>query len=108
MLITFTSKVHSDVLMFSNIATMLLRAMGQKEEPPGILRGEDIKLAADRLRAYLHTTPQEDPYKEEDEKNMTDEERIEARNRVGLRVRAQPLLELLDKSYAKQVDVIWR
>ena len=108
MLYTFTSKVQADVVMFGNIAGELLRAMGQKEEKPGILRGDDIKVAADRLRAYLDAAPHDESNAGEDDKNKTEEERIELRNRVGLRIRALPLLELLEESYAREVDVIWR
>jgi hypothetical protein len=108
MLYTFTSKVHSDVVMFGNVATVLLRAMGQKEEPPGILRGEAIREAATKLRAWLDEAPKDLFSKEEEAKAKTDEERAELRNRVGFRIRATPLLDMLDASYAKDADVIWR
>ena len=108
MLYTFTSKVYPDVVMFGNVATVLLRAMGQKEEPPGILRGEAIREAADKLRAWLAQAPQESFGEEELDKAKTEEERIELRNRVGFRTRAMPLLEMMDASYAKEADLIWR
>ena len=107
MLITFTSKVYPDVVMFGEVAMRLLKAMGQAEQPPGILRGADIRAAAECLREYLGSVPKDQPFPEED-KNKTEEERAEARNRVGLRIRAQPLLELLEASYQKEADVIWR
>lgn len=108
MLITFTSKVHPDVVMFGDIATVLLRAMGQSEQPPGILRGDEIRLAADRLRAYVDHAPAENAADEEENTGKSDEERRERRNRVGLRTRALPLLDLLDASYRREADVIWR
>ncbi len=108
MLITFTSKVYADVVMFGDVAHVLLRAMGQSEQPPGILRGEAIKEAADRLRDYLGSVPPEKPFPEDDDSKKTEDERKEARNRVGLRIRAQPLLELMDTSYQRDADVIWR
>jgi hypothetical protein len=107
MLITFTSKVHPDVVMFGDIATRLLRAMDQSEQPPGILRGDDIRIAADKLRAYVDAVPKEKA-PDEDEGNKTEDELKQQRNRVGLRTRALPLLELLDASYNREVDVIWR
>lgn len=107
MLITFTSKVHPDVVMFGDVAARLLRAMGQNEQPPGILRGEDIRIAAEKLRAYVDAAPAEQA-QDEDDANKTEEERQAQRNRVGLRIRALPLLDLLDKSYAREADVIWR
>ncbi|MGV3592454.1 MAG: DUF1840 family protein [Gammaproteobacteria bacterium] len=107
MLITFTSKVHPDVVMFGDVATVLLRAMGQSEQPPGILRGDEIRLAADKLRAYVdHAAPEKAG--EEEDNSKSEEERRERRNRVGLRTRALPLLDLLDASYHREADVIWR
>lgn len=108
MLITFTSKAYPDVVMFGDIATVLLRAMGQSDEPPGILRGADIRLAAERLRAWLELRPQAPPFVEDTDRIQSEEQLREARNRVSLRTRAQPLLELLDASYKKEADVIWR
>jgi hypothetical protein len=108
MLITFTSKVYPDVVMFGEVAMRLLKAMGQSEQPPGILRGGDIREAAERLREYLGTVPKDTAFPEEEDKNKTEEENKEARNRVGLRIRAQPLLELLEASYHREADVIWR
>ncbi len=107
MLITFTSKVHPDVVMFGDVAMALLRAMGQSEQPPGILRGDEIRIAADKLRAYVDAAPkQKSP--DDDAADKTEEERKEERNRVGLRTRALPLLDLLDASYHRDADVIWR
>ena len=110
MLITFTSKVYPDVVMFGNVATALLRAMGQKEEPPGILRGEDIRIAAERLRAHLDIAAPKDKAAndEADDPNKSEDERKEARNRVGLRTRALPLLDMMDACYKKDADLIWR
>lgn len=108
MLITFTSKVHPDVVMFGDVATRLLRAMGQSEQPPGILRGEDIRIAAERLRAYLEQAPAAPAPSEAEEKNRSEDELKEMRNRVGLRTRALPLLDLMDATYREEADVIWR
>src|SRR5690606_40101612 len=108
MLITFTSKYSPDVAMFGNIATVLLQAMGQSPAPPGILRGESIKAAADRLRQYLQVIVDPDeqvvPEDEEDEQEEVEEEE----QRIGLGIRAQPLLDMLDTAYRENVDVIWR
>jgi hypothetical protein len=109
MLITFTSKVYPDVVMFGDVAIPLLRAMGQGDQPPGILRGEDIRTATERLRAWLDQAAlREKTVTPAEEDRKSDEERKELRNRVGLRTRAVPLLELMDESYAKEADVIWR
>lgn len=107
MIITFTTKVHPDVVMFGDIAALLLKAMGESEQPPGILRGENIKAAADKLRAHLQMLPPERA-QVVDERNKSEDEIKEQLNYVGLRKRALPLLDLMDAAYRKDSDVIWR
>jgi hypothetical protein len=109
MLVVFTCKVHADVVMFGDLAGRFLRIMGENELPPGILRGERIKEAADKLRAWLDELPVEPEPDEGNSKNAVDDaDAKERRNRVGLKIRALPLLELMDASYRKECDVIWR
>ena len=91
--------------MFGDIAGTLLKAMGEKEQPPGILRGENIKIAADKLRRQLQILPPETL--PDLDKNKSEEEIKEQLNYVGLKKRALPLLELLDAAYRKDSDVIW-
>jgi hypothetical protein len=112
MLVTFTSKVHADVVMFGDIAGRFLQIMGESQQPPGILRGEKIREAAERLRTWLdHVAPESAPPEvrpaDADDKKLNEDDK-ERRNKVGLKIRAVPLLELMDKSYAREVDVIWR
>lgn len=108
MLITFTSKYSPDVLMFGDIASVLLKAMGQSEIPPGALQEENIKVAAERLRHYLQALPDTDEkvtVDDEDDDPQADEQE---ERQVGLGIRAQPLLDMLDKAYKEKEDVIWR
>ena len=53
MLITFTSESGADVVMFGEVARQFLRIMGEPDHPPGILRGDNIRQAADKLRSWL-------------------------------------------------------
>jgi hypothetical protein len=108
MIITFKTKVYPDVVLFGDIAAQLLNAMGEKPEPPGILRGENIKTASDKLRAHLQMLPPEAQQPVNDAANKSEEEIKEQLNYVGLRKRALPLLELMDAAYRKDSDVIWR
>src|SRR5690606_41460207 len=110
MLITFTSKYSPDVLMFGDIASQLLKAMGQSEKPPGAVQGDNIKSAADRLRRYLQAAPDlSKQVNADDEDDEDDEEAAEQRKqRVGLSIRAKPLLDMLDKAYKEDADVMWR
>ena len=108
MLITFTTKVHPDVVMFGDVAGLLLKAMGESEQPPGILRGENIKIASTKLRTHLQMLPPENTPSADEDRDKAEENIKEQLNYVGLKKRALPLLELLDAAYSKDVDVIWR
>src|SRR5687768_12729359 len=108
MLITFTTKAHPDVVMFGDIAGQLLKAMGESADPPGILRGENIKIASDKLRAHLQMLPAENTRPPDDATAKSEEEIKQRLNYVGLKNRALPLLELMDAAYRKNSDVIWR
>ena len=106
MLITFSSKYSPDVLMLGDIASVLLKAMGQSEMPPGALQEENIKAAADRLRQYLRALPNTDKKMVADDDDAQADEQEEPQ--IGLSIRARPLLNMLDKAYKEKVDVIWR
>lgn len=110
MLITFTSKHSPDVVMFGDVAALLLRGMGVSETPPGILRDEDIRNAADKLRHFLQSLPEDDDQDAAD-RNTSDKEREgdsdDSPPRISLDQRALPLLELLDTAYREQDEVIW-
>lgn len=103
MIITFRNKHHPDVVMFGDIASVFLKAMGESATPPGILRGEAIKVASEKLQHYLRLIPDRDDEQETEDK-ITGEKRPPP---IKLQQRALPLLEMLDKAYRKDSDVIW-
>lgn len=108
MLITFSSDVYPDVVLFGDVAKVFLKIMGERDEPPGILRGENIRLAAERLQTWLGTVPEEKELDSKEEDAAKDDDAAGRKNPVGLRKRAFPLLELLEIAYRKGSDVIWR
>jgi hypothetical protein len=91
----------------SSFASVLLKAMGQSEKSPGVLQDDNIKSAADRLRRYVQEIPEpeESVVTDEDDDEQTDEQE---EPQVGLSIRAKPLLDMLDKAYKENADVIWR
>jgi len=104
MLITFKNKHHADVVMFGDVAVIFLRAMGESETPPGILRGDEIAVAAKKLKEFLAGIPRQDDDAEDEQAAKHGEPPA---RKVHLSQRALPLLELLDRAYSKQSDVIW-
>ena len=108
MLITFTSKHSPDVVMFGDVAAPLLRGMGKSETPPGILRDEAIREAADKLRHCLRTLPEEHEQDTADSDEEHEDETDDPSSRISLDQRALPLLDMLDTAYREQDEVIWR
>ena len=110
MLITFTSEAGADVVMFGEVARQFLRIMGEPDHPPGILRGNNIRLAADKLRAWLdeHSPQPMETNPATDEKLDKEDDELQQQKRINAKTRALPLLELMEAAYREQEDVIWR
>ncbi len=101
MLVIFSSTATGDVMMFGDIARRLLRLMGQTGNIPGGITAEHIPAALQRLHEALEETTEEaDKAPDEDDKDRAP--------RVGLAVRAYPLIEMLKAAVAEDTSVMWR
>jgi uncharacterized protein DUF1840 len=96
MLVRFDSKAGT-ITMFGEVAVELLKLMGQTGALPGALLAADIPAAVQRLRGALDRQPagKSEATQEDDEP------------KVGLRQRAFPLIELLERAAKGGADVIW-
>jgi hypothetical protein len=104
MLVTFSTKAAADITMFGEVATTLLKLMGQSGGVPGALLAADLPAAIDRLKAAIATTggePSGNPPRHADE----DEDKAPAP--VTLRQRAFPLIKLLEAAARAETDVVW-
>ena len=97
MLIRFDSKAGT-ITMFGDVATRLLRMMGQSGSIPGAILAADIPPALDRLRKAV--SGERDPAP--DKKAGDDGE-----PQVGMKQRAFPLIELLERAAKQNADVVW-
>jgi hypothetical protein len=97
-LVRFDSKAGT-ITRFGDVATRLLRMMGQSGAVPGAVLAADIPAAVSRLRQAL-AGQRENPPAQKDRKE--DEEPP-----VGLSQRAFPLIELLERAAKRGDDVIW-
>ena len=97
MLIRFDSQAGS-ITMFGDIATKLLRMMGQSGTVPGAILAQDIPPAVERLRQALSGEREPAPGKEAGE---------DGEPQVGMKQRAFPLIELLERAAQKNADVVW-
>lgn len=95
MLVRFDSKVGM-ITMFGDVATKLLRMMGQSGSVPGAILAADIPAAVQRLRQGVGMAPRESAERDAD-----------AEPPVNLSQRAFPLIELLERAAKSGADVIW-
>lgn len=103
MLITFSSKVHHDVVMFGDVGLAMLRGMGVSDKVPGIVRAPEVPHALQSLRTWLARQTRDPADDEEEEKEDAEEERVP----VSLANRALPLVEMLEAAQREEVDVMW-
>ena len=97
MLIRFDSKAGT-ITMFGDVATKLLRMMGQSGSVPGAILAADIPPALERLRNAAAGEREPGP----DKKAGDDGE-----PQVGMKQRAFPLIELLERAAKQNADVVW-
>ena len=97
MLIRFDSKAGT-ITMFGDVATRLLRMMGQSGSIPGAILANDIPPALERLRKAVSGEPDPSAAKKAGDDGEPE---------VGMKQRAFPLIELLDRAAKQGADVVW-
>lgn len=112
MIVTFKTKTWSNIVMFGEVATVLLRMMGHSGTVPGALRADEVGPARERLRTALDalapdtpspgTGPERDAPGPDTESDKADDEPV-----VSIHQRAYPLLELLAAAEEAEREVIW-
>jgi hypothetical protein len=97
MLVRFNSDAGL-ITMFGDVAVTLLKMMGQSGVLPGAVRPEDIPAALARLKEELAAHPAAP---------SGGGSKDDAEPRVGIRQRAFPLIELLERAAKRGCHVIW-
>ena len=106
MLVTFRSEAYSNITMFGDVATKLLKMMGHSGTVPGAIMAEDVPAALARLKTGIEAVkakPKTDSTEKERDKNWKDDKEQD----VSLAHRALPLLELLEASAKEKCNVMW-
>jgi hypothetical protein len=99
MIVTFKTKTWANIVMFGDVAVVLLRMMGHSGTVPGALRAEEVGPARERLRTELDALSPDTP---SPGKNTDDDEPV-----VTIHQRAYPLLELLAAAEKAGREVMW-
>ena len=102
MLVTFSSKAWADITMFGEVAVKLIKLMGHSGTVPSALLAEDVPNALDRLNAAIEQEKESSADKVEEQED--DEPGV---RKVGLALRAYPLIELLTAAARDKCDVMW-
>lgn len=102
MLITFQSPASADVVMFDGVARELLSLMGRKDHVPSAMYPEDVPLALSKLRHAVATLPEDDGSASDAGSDDDDQEAP-----VSLKVRALPLIDLLEAAVREGAHVMW-
>ncbi|MDX5406913.1 MAG: DUF1840 domain-containing protein [Chromatiaceae bacterium] len=107
MIVTFKTKASGDVTYTGDIALQLLNMMGRDDKVPSALYAEDVAAALEALRTglanYAARRQAESANDEDDTHQDTEQKRP-----IALSVRAQPLLQLLEKAAKKHCPVLWQ
>lgn len=102
MLVTFTSSETGEVLMYADVAKVLLQAMGKETTARGTFTRAEMAGAAEALREAVKQAGQP-PEEEEDEAGK------KKPPAVGLAQRAWPLIDMLERTgrSGPEAHIIW-
>lgn len=99
MLVTFKTEAHADIIMFGDVALLLLKMMGHSPTVPGALLADQVPQALARLKEALHSAKAVST----EIKNTEQQEPP-----VSITRRALPLIELLITAVRQKSDVMWK
>lgn len=103
MLYKFKSRAAADLIMLEPQGRQIVTIMGKTPGASGIVTAAQIPGAIAALEAAVAAEEALPPVDEAGEE-VTEQERAEA---VRLRQRVAPFIEMLRRSAAEQVDVVW-
>lgn len=103
MLYKFKSRAAADLIMLEPQGRQIVTIMGKTPGASGIVTAAQIPSAIEALEAAVAAEEAQLPENEASDE-ATDRERADA---VRLRQRVAPLIDMLRRSAAEQVDVVW-
>ena len=109
MVYKFSSRATADMIMLDNEAKMLLTVIGKDPSATGIVTVAQIPGAIATLKAAIadEDNRSKAPTTPANEKDAEDEDGDDVAATVGLKQRAVPFLEMLERSAAEGADVVW-
>jgi len=105
MIVKFSTRSGA-LTMHGEAAVTLLKAMGHSGTVPGAILALDLPQALAGLRRTLETQA-DAPSPEPGAPAQDSEEREDAAPTVTLRMRAMPLIDMIETAIARQSDLMW-
>ncbi|MFZ2333273.1 MAG: DUF1840 domain-containing protein [Sideroxyarcus sp.] len=116
MSITFKSQATGDLFMVQAHAESLLKLLGKAPAAKGIIEPKDMPAALEILRALGDEVAEDEGASAADRARDEDEDKDEdggqrepdfLGERVSLRLRAWPLIQMLEKAHAADKPIVW-
>lgn len=104
MLVRFSSQATSNLLMFDDVARALLKVIGKTPTQRGVIIVEEM---APALVCLNTLTEREKHMKERREELPIPDLGIEPHELVGLAVRAQPFIKMLNQAQREEKEITW-
>ena len=99
----FKSKADADLIMMAPIGDHLLQIIGREPAPQGIVQNKAIPAAIAAIDAAIAAEERVLGTHGGDD----DQDASSRSDRVTLRQRAWPMLEMMKRSVAEQADIVW-
>jgi hypothetical protein len=107
MLVRFVSQATANLLMFDDVARALLKVIGKTPTQRGVITIEEMAPALVRLHALTEQEKRMREGRERREELPIPEVGIEPHELVGLAVRAQPFIKMLDQAQREKKEITW-
>ena len=107
MLYKFRSRATAPVMLLGRSGERLLRAIGKSPASRGLISNEEMPLALELLDAAIEEEDATSSSSSEPSESDGPDPRGAADERVSLRQRAWPLIEMIERCHASGDDIVW-
>jgi hypothetical protein len=107
MLVRFSSQATANLLMFDDVARALLKVIGKSATKRGVVTVGEMAAALVRLHALTEQEKRVREGRERREELPIPDVGIEPHELVGLSVRAQPFIKMLDQAQREKKEITW-
>lgn len=106
MVYKFVSRATAEMIMLEADAKNILKAIGKDPSPQGIITVAQIPAAIQALQAAVAAEDERRKQAAPD-KDAEDEDGDDVKATIGLKQRAVPFIDMLQRSAAEGADVVW-